>query len=187
MSTTITTTELPLASGIWAVDPAHSSVEFTVRHLGLAKVRGRFDQFSGVLDVGATLAETSVRTDVELGSVDTNNADRDAHLASGDFFGAEANPLMTFRSTAITGTESDFELTGDLTIGGLTRSVTFATEFHGQEAYPLDGTTRAGFSATGRISRSDFGVSFDMPLGADRAAIGDKVGIELEIQVVAPR
>lgn len=186
MSTTITDTILPLTGGHWDVDPAHSSVEFTVRHLGLAKVRGRFDSFSGHLEVGKSLSDSSVVAEVSLSSVDTNNADRDAHLAGSDFFGAESHPTMTFASTSIVEQGDDYLLHGDLTIGSITQPVVFDAEFHGTEVYPLDGTTRAGFSAAGRISRGDFGIAFDVPLGADKVAIGDKVNIELEIQVIAP-
>ena len=186
MSIAADPTTLPLTAGAWIVDPVHSSVEFSVRHLGLAKVRGRFDEFSGHLDVGQGLSDSSVVAEVALASVDTNNADRDAHLAGSDFFGAEAHPTMSFVSTSIVEQGSTYLLEGNLTIGAITGPVLFEAELYGTEVYPLDGSTRAGFSVTGRISRSAFGIEFDIPLGADKVAIGDKVSVELEIQLVAP-
>ena len=113
--------------------PSISSVEFTVRHLGLAKVRGRFSEFSGHLEVGNDLGDTAVLAEVALSSVDTNNADRDAHLAGTDFFGVEANPTMDFASTGIVETSRGYELQGNLTIGETSRPVGFAIEFHGRE------------------------------------------------------
>ena len=112
-------------------------------------------------------------------SIDTNNADRDGHLQSTDFFGVENHPQMSFISTSV----SETALSGDLTINGVTKPVTFDLEFHG---VAVDGyeTTRAGFSAEGEISRSDFGIDFNMPIGLDGMLIGDKIAIELEIQAV---
>lgn len=183
---TPTVTDTPLQIGNWSIDTAHSSVEFTVRHLGLAKVRGRFNEFTGTVEVDGSVAATRVSADVDLASVDTNNADRDAHLRSSDFFSVETHPAMSFRSTTVSGDASGYRLDGDLTINGRTRPVSFDVEFHGTEDYPADGTTRAGFSATGVISRRDFGVEFDVPLGGDKVAIGDRVNIELEVQLVSP-
>ncbi|MEQ8717950.1 MAG: YceI family protein [Acidimicrobiales bacterium] len=184
--TATTTHEMPLAAGTWSVDTVHSAVEFTVRHLGLAKVRGRFNDFSGAVVVGDSVADTRVDAEVQMASVDTNNADRDAHLRSGDFFSVDTNPTMTFRSTGVVADGDDYRLDGELTLAGTTRPVSFSVELHGTEVYPMDDSTRAGFSATSAISRKDFGISFDVPLGADKVAIGDKVTIELEIQLVAP-
>lgn len=182
----MTTTTLPLQTGTWTADHAHSSVEFTVRHLGLAKVRGRFNDFDAEVAVGETLAGSAVRATIDLSSIDTNNADRDAHLRSTDFFDLESHPTMTFASTALRADGDDYLLTGDLTINGVTRQVELEVDFLGSESYPMDDSTRAGFSARGEISRKEFGVEFDIPLGADKVAIGDKVRIELEIQLVAP-
>ena len=166
-----------LTAGTWNIEPAHSSVGFTVRHLGLSKVRGQFNAFSGEVTIADDQTASSVSATVELASIDTNNADRDGHLQSTDFFGVESNPQMTFVSTGV----SQSSLTGDLTINGITKSVTFDLEFHG---VAVDGyeTTRAGFSAEGEILRSDFGIAFNMPIGLDGMLISDKVNIELEIQ-----
>lgn len=168
-----------LHAGSWTIEPAHSSVGFTVRHLGLSKVRGQFNSFSGSVEIADEQLDSTVEASVELSSIDTNNADRDGHLQSTDFFGVENNPRMTFVSTDV----SASTLTGDLTINGITRPVTFDLDFHGVvvDGY---GVTRAGFSAEGRIFRSDFGIDFNMPVGLDGMLIGDKIDIELEIQAV---
>ena len=180
------TAALPLTTGTWPVDHAHSSVEFTIRHLGLTKVRGRFNRFDAELAVGDDLADCRLDATVELSSVDTNNADRDGHLQGTDFFGVEANPQMTFASTEIRRDGDDFAVVGDLTINGITQTVELDVEFNGLETYPMDQKQHAGFSATGEISRGAFGIDFDMPLGVDKVALGDKVKIELEIQLVDP-
>jgi len=168
-----------LTAGQWAVEPSHSSVGFTVRHLGLSKVRGQFNEFSGTATIGDDPTQSTISTTVELSSIDTNNADRDGHLQSTDFFGVEANPQMTFTSTSVT----EGQLVGDLTINGVTKPIAFELEFHGvvEDGY---GVTRAGFSATGELLRSDYGISFNMPVGLDGMLIGDKITIELEIQLV---
>lgn len=186
MTAPVTTTTLPLAPGLWTLDKNHSSVLFVVRHLGLSNVRGRFDTFEATLDVGPTLESIKVTADVDLSSVDTNNADRDAHLRSTDFFDTEQHQTMTFRSTAVTGSGEDYELAGDLTIAGVTKPVTFDVEFHGTEIFPGDQSTHAGFSATGEIKRSEFGIDFGIIAGAEKLMLGDKIKIELDIQFVAP-
>jgi polyisoprenoid-binding protein YceI len=186
-STTTTATDLPLDAGTWALDLDHSGVHFKVRHIGLSNVRGRFNRFDATLAVGETLADTRVEATVELSSVDTNQPDRDAHLLSTNFFSAEQHPAMTFRSTGVRAAgEGEYALDGELTVNGVTRPVTLDVEFHGVEAYPLDGSTHAGFSATTTVDREDFGVDFNMPMGVDRFALGRKVAVELELQFVAP-
>ena len=168
-----------LTAGTWNIEPVHSEIGFTVRHLGLSKVRGRFNSFSGTLTIADDPADSSIEATVDLASVDTNNPDRDGHLRSTDFFDVEQNPTLTFRSTAIT----KDSLTGDLTINGVTKPITMDLEFYG---VTVDGyeTTRAGFSAQGKIKRSDYGIDFNAPLGMDGMLISDNVNIELEIQAV---
>ena len=176
----MTATETPvITAGTWAIEPMHSEVGFTVRHLGMSKVRGRFNTFSGSAVIGQDLASAQVEATIDLSSVDTNNADRDGHLKSGDFFNAETHPQMSFVSTA--GTADT--LVGELTINGITKLVELDVDFHG---VAVDGyeMTRAGFSAAGTIKRSDFGIDFNAPLGMDGMLISDKVAIELEIQLV---
>ncbi len=184
--TTISTTTLPLATGTWTADSAHTTVGFVVRHLGLSRVRGRFNGVTAQLVVGDDLASSSVNAVIEMGSVTTGNADRDAHLASSDFFNAETNPTMTFRSTSITGDGEEYTLIGDLTISGITKQVELDVEFFGTSVFPGDQSTRAGFSATGTISRKDFGINFNAPVGADKVMISDKVALDLDVQLVAP-
>lgn len=185
MSSTSSTSTLPIAPGTWTADVAHSGILFQVRHLGLTNVRGRFNDFTATLTVGETLADVQVTADVALTSVDTSNADRDAHLRSTDFFGVENNPRMTFTSTGIEGSGSDYELTGDLTINGVTKSVTFEVEFHGTEVFPGDQKAHVGFDASTTIKRSDFGVSFGIVAG-EKLMLADKVKVELEVQFVEP-
>ena len=174
-----TTTAPSLHTGTWVIEPAHSEVGFTVRHLGLSKVRGRFNAFSGAAQITDPATASSVTASIDLSSVDTNNADRDGHLRSGDFFNAETQPEMRFVSTVVT----DDSMTGELTINGVTKQVELELDFHGVvvDGY---GMTRAGFSADGEIRRSDFGIDFNMPIGLDGALISDKVTINLEIQLV---
>jgi polyisoprenoid-binding protein YceI len=186
MTTTPLTTTLPLSQGVWALDKNHSGVFFVVRHLGLSNVRGRFDTFDATLEVGSELDSVSVSAEVELSSVDTNNADRDAHLRGTDFFETDKHPLMTFRSTSITGQGENYELAGDLTIAGVTKPVTFDVEFNGSEIFPGDQSTHAGFTATGQIKRSDYGIDFGIIAGAEKLMLGDKIKIELDLQFVAP-
>jgi polyisoprenoid-binding protein YceI len=177
---------LPLASGEWALDPAHSGVHFKVRHLGLTNVRGRFNEFTAALVVGETLDDVSVTATIDMASVDTNQPDRDAHLLSTDIFGADRNPTMEFRSTRVTGGGDEYELHGELTINGVTRTVAIPVEFTGLQTYPIDGSTHAGFTGETRLSRSDYGIDFNVPLGVDKLALGDKVKVELDLQFSAP-
>jgi len=179
-------TTLPLATGTWTADPNHSTVGFTVRHLGLSKVRGRFEDVTATLVVGRDLASTSVTAEIDMASVSTGNADRDAHLASSDFFNAEKNPKMTFRSTSIEGSGEEYTLIGDLTLNGITKPVELEVEFFGTSIFPVDQSTHAGFTATGSLSRKDYGIEFNMALGGDKVMISDKVNLELDVQLVAP-
>ena len=181
MSTTTTT--LPLTTGTWTVDPAHSGVHFKVRHLGLTNVRGRFNVFDAWLEVGSDLASTKFGSTIDIGSVDTNNSDRDGHLLSSDFFAADAHPQMTFTSTAIRRTgEGEYEADGDLTINGVTKPVTLDVEFTGHQVHPGDGKEHAGFFATAKVARDDFGIDFNMPLGMDKFALGKKIDVEIDVQ-----
>lgn len=178
-------TALALPAGRWTLDAPHSGVSFVVRHLGLANVRGRFGSFDATLDVGADLATTELTASIDLASVDTNNADRDAHLRSSDFFATDEHPTLAFRSTRITGAGEDYEVAGDLTIAGVTKEVELSVEFHGTEVFPVDQRTHAGFTAAAEIRRSDFGVDFGIVPG-EKLLLGDKVKVELDIQLVAP-
>jgi polyisoprenoid-binding protein YceI len=182
-----TTTALPLVAGVWTLDAAHSGIHFKVRHLGLSNVRGRFDDFDATLTVGDTLEDVSVSATISLSSVNTNNPDRDAHLRSTDILNVETNPKLEYRSTRITGNGDEYQMEGDLTMNGTTKRVGFPVDFNGVSVYPMDGSDHAGFTATTAIHRSVFGIDFNVPLGVDKLALGDKVDIELELQFVAPK
>lgn len=175
--TTSSSEHTALTAGTWTIDPAHSEVGFSVRHLGLSKVRGRFNSFDGTLTIAEDQTASSVSATIQLASVDTNNEMRDGHLQSADFFNAEANPTMDFVSTGV----SENSLTGDLTLNGITNSVTLDLSYNGV-AVDQNETTRAGFNATGSVLRSDFGIDFNAPFGIDGMLVSDKVTIELEIQ-----
>lgn len=174
------TAPLPLAAGAWTLDTAHAVVGFTVRHLGISKVRGRFAAFDATLTVGETLDQSAVTATVELASIDTGNTQRDEHVRSADILDVEKRPTMTFRSTRIHGQDADWTLAGDLTIGGVTRPVEFEVEFGGVEDFVAAGSRRAGFEATGAIKGSDFGMGFGS------AVLSDTVKIQLDLQFIAP-
>ena len=179
---------LPLATGTGAFDPNHSGVHFKVRHLGLTNVRGRFNDVDAWLEVGDDLADTRFGASIDMATVDTNQPDRDAHLRSTDFFAADANPTMTFTSTAIRDVGSnEYEADGDLTINGITKPVTLAVEFTGATEFPGDGKLHSGFIATAQILRDDFGIDFNMPLGLDKFALGKKIDVEIDVQFSAPQ
>lgn len=178
---------LPLSTGTWAFDPAHSSVTFKVRHLGLTNVRGRFNGVDASLEIGNDLETTKFGATIDLTTIDTNQADRDAHLRGTDFFGTDSNPTLTFASTAIRETGNDeYEADGDLTINGVTRPITLAVEFTGSVTHPGDGKTHSGFIATADVLRDDFGIDFNMPLGIDKFALGKKIAVEIDVQFTAP-
>jgi polyisoprenoid-binding protein YceI len=186
MTTPATIDRSTLTTGTWTLDPSHSAVTFSIRHLGISKVRGRFDRFDATLEVGSHSDEVRVTATVDLASVDTNHPDRDAHLRSTDFFDVETNPQMRFVSTSITPSDDGYVMTGDLTLNGITRPLELPVEFHGVEEY-MGKELHAGFSAAGELRRSDFGIDFGiLPLGGDRLALADLVKIELDVQFVAP-
>jgi polyisoprenoid-binding protein YceI len=178
---------LPLTQGRWTLDPHHSAVAFTIRHLGLSRVRGRFERFDATLDVGATINDVRVAAQVEMASVNTGQPDRDNHLRATDFFNVEQHPELRFVSTALSGSGDAWQMTGEVTLNGHTHPLTLAVEFNGAEVHPGDGKLHAGFSATGTLKRSKFGIEFGLlPLGGDRLALGDDVKLEIEIQFYAP-
>jgi polyisoprenoid-binding protein YceI len=180
MTTTVpTSTSVPgLVAGTWTIDPSHSEVGFTVRHL-MTKVRGQFEKFEGTVTTGDTLADTKAEATIDLNSVNTREPQRDAHLRSSDFFDVENHGPMTFVSTSFDGATAK----GELTIKGVTNVVELDVTFLGvdKDAY---GNTRIGFEATTEINRKDFGVDFDIPLDGGKLLVGHKVNIELSVQAV---
>jgi len=181
MSTT-TLTRVP--TGTWAVDPSHSRVEFQVKHLGIATVRGHFAKFGGTLEIGEDLASAKANGTVEAASVSTNEEGRDTHLRSGDFFDVEQYPQITFDSRSIAPTSEDtFEITGDLTLHGVTRELTLKAEITGTEQDPW-GNDRVGLEVTGQLERGDYGITFNQALGSGNVMVSDKVKLHLDISAV---
>ena len=179
MTTTIAT-QIP--TGTWTVDPGHSTVGFAVKHMGIATVRGKFEQFEGALEV--TENGVVARGTVQAASVNTNEEQRDAHLRSADFFNAEANPVIAFQSTAIEPVDEDtFEITGDLTINGVTNPITLKAEIQGLDTDPW-GNERVGLEVTGQLSRGDYGMTFNQALGSGNMLVADKVKLALDISAV---
>jgi polyisoprenoid-binding protein YceI len=171
-------TETGIVAGTWTIDPSHSEVGFTVRHL-MSKVRGQFETFEGTLTTGERLEDTRATASIDLNSVSTRDEQRDAHLRSKDFFGVEENGPMTFTTTSFDGSTA----TGELTIKGVTRPVELDVEFLGVDQDPWGGT-RVGFEATATINRKDWGVDFNIPLDGGKLLIGDKVSITLAVEAV---
>ncbi|GAA4386214.1 YceI family protein [Tsukamurella soli] len=169
-----------LEPSTWTIDPVHSSVNFSVRHLMVSKVRGQFDTFSGTITVGENGA-ASVTAEVDVTSVNTRNEQRDAHIRTADFFDAEKFPKATFVSTGVTPKGADFVLAGDLTLRGVTRPVQFDLEFLGTNPGMGNGEV-AAFEASTVIMRQDFGITIDMPLETGGKVIGDKITLTLEIE-----
>ncbi|CAM3292970.1 hypothetical protein PSET11_02231 [Arthrobacter ulcerisalmonis] len=174
-----------LSAGTWTLDAAHSEVGFVVRHAGISKVRGKFTQAEATLVVGEGVTGSSVEATVQTASFDSNDANRDGHVKSADFFDVEQFPVMTFKSTGAEGGAEEFKLTGDLTIKETTLPVTFDVEFGGMAVDPF-GATRAGFSATTQISRKAFGITWNAALEAGGVLVGDKVTINVDAAFVLP-
>src|SRR3977135_954834 len=158
MTTAPSTVSLPLAPGRWAVDTNHSSIGFSIRHLGVSKVRGRFTRFEADVVIGDTLAPTRVTPTVSIASIDTANADRDAHVLSPDLIDVAKRPTMVFRSTRVAGAGSEYQIDGDLTIGDVTRPIVLAVELGGIENFP-GGPRHAGFEGTTQIRRKAFALA----------------------------
>jgi len=181
MSATLETTGL--AAGTWNIDPVHSEVGFVVRHVMVSKVKGVFSKFEGAITVDEDPLKSKVEATIDASSIDTREAQRDAHLRSSDFFDVETHPEIRFVSTSAARAGDDFKVTGDLTIHGVTRPVDLALELNGVGPDPWGGL-RAGFSATTEISRADFGIVFNIPLDGGGVVVGDKIKIYLEIEAV---
>jgi polyisoprenoid-binding protein YceI len=170
-------------AGTWTIDPVHSEVGFSVRHMMVSKVRGRFNTFSGEIVTGEKPANSSVTAEIDLASIITGNEQRDAHIRSADFFEVETYPKMTFRSTGVRQDGDDYILDGELTLKGVTKTVPLRLELNGFAEDPYGGT-RAGFTATTEINRGDFNVSFNAPMQNGGVVVSDKVNIHLEIEAV---
>ncbi len=170
-------------TGTWKLDPAHSEVSFTVKHLAISKVRGTFETFDVTIVTAEDPKNSTIEAVIDVASVNTNQKDRDNHLRTSDFFLAEAHPSMTFVSTSIVADGDDFTVEGPLTLRGVTKPVTLTGTFGGivTDGY---GQTKAGATATAKINRQDFGVSWNNALEAGGFTLGDIVTITLDLQLV---
>jgi polyisoprenoid-binding protein YceI len=183
MTTPSTATAIPgYVAGTWNIDPVHSEVGFSVRHMMVSKVRGKFDTFSGQFVTGEDPLSSSVTAEIELTSINTGNQQRDDHIRSADFFEVDKHQKMTYRSTGVRLSDGDYVLDGELTIKGVTKNVPLKLELNGFGPDPYGGT-RAGFTATGEINRSDFGINFGLGEGGG-VVVSDKVNLLLEIEAV---
>ncbi len=179
---TATPADTGLPTGTWKVDPVHSSVEFQVKHLGIATVKGQFKEFEGTVEVGPDGA--SAYGAVQTASVDTREPQRDEHLRSADFFEVDTYPQIDFRSTAIRRAgEDELEIDGELEIHGVRRPITLKTEIEGTET-DLQGNERVGLSASAQINRSDFEMRFNAALGSGNVVVSDKVKILVNVSAV---
>jgi polyisoprenoid-binding protein YceI len=175
-----------LTPGTWTIDAAHSTLGFVARHMMLSKVRGRFTDFTATIEIADPPQNSTVSAEVQMASVTTGDEGRDNHLRTNDFFDVESHPTMTLRSTGFEAAGDDgddYVMHADLTIKGTTSPVDFELEFAGVGQDPWGGT-RAGFTASTTINRKDFGVNFNAPLEAGGVLVGDKVTIELDVQLV---
>jgi polyisoprenoid-binding protein YceI len=178
----MTTSEQTLRSGSWPLDPAHSSVNFTIRHLGISKVRGRFNRFETDFVVNGDGAAT-VEATVHLESIDTGNEQRDEHARAADLLDVANRPTLHFKATEPTQVAEDFEVAGELTIGEISHPVTLEVEWGGIQTFAPTGDRHIGFTATTAIKRTDFGVAPGLPT----AMLSDKITIELDIQLIEPK
>ncbi len=168
----------------FALDPAHSQVEFVVRHMVISKVRGSFGSFRVDLDVDETTnLPTSVNAEIDAASIDTKVADRDAHLRSADFLHVELHDKLSFRSTRISGTPDDFKIDGALTIHGTTRPVTLSASVDGRLNDPW-GNDRIAYSAKTKVNRKDFGLTWNQALETGGLLVGEDIEIELTLEAV---
>jgi len=186
MATTDTLSTHPaFVAGTWKLDPTHAEISFTVKHLAISKVRGKFETFDVTIVTTPDDADGihTIDATIDIASVNTNQAQRDAHLRTSDFFLVDEHPTATFHSTGGSWDGDDFTIVGDLTLRGVTREITLTGELGGltTDGY---GNTRAGASATTTINRHDFGVSWNAALEAGGLTLGDDVKIEIDLQVI---
>ncbi|HEX2381529.1 MAG TPA: YceI family protein [Acidimicrobiales bacterium] len=177
--------EVPVA-GVYEIDGAHTSVEFVGRHMMITKVRGRFSDVKGRITITENPEDSHVEVEIGTDSVSTGNSDRDNHLRSADFFDVDQYPTITFRSTLVRALpNATWEVAGDLTVHGTTRSVILQVDFDGADVSPI-GDERIGFSAATEVNREDFGLTWNMALETGGLLVGKTARIELAVQAVAP-
>ena len=176
-------TTLSLPVGTWTIDPTHTRVGFVARHMMVTKVRGSFTEFTADIEIAENPSDSTLTAEVQMASIDTGNADRDGHLRTNDFFDIEAHPTMRLVATGFEGSGTSYVMRADLTIKGVTKLVEFDLEFDGVGQDPWGGT-RAGFTATATINRKDWGIEWNAPLEAGGVLVGEKIQIELDVQLV---
>lgn len=175
-------TDFSSATGTWNIDPTHTSISFVVRHAMIAKVRGTFNDFAGSFTIdGDNIGASTASLTIQAASIDTANADRDGHLASPDFLDVENFPTISFTSTSAAVKGDDLLVTGDLTIHGVTQSVTIEFEYNGTQVDPW-GNTKIGFEGKAEISRKDFGLTWNAALEGGGVIVGDTVKLELDVE-----
>src|SRR5690625_2419238 len=169
----------------WNVDTVHSTVGFSVRHMMISNVKGTFNEFDGNIELDPTdLTDASIEFTIDASSVDTRMPDRDDHLRSADFFDVENHPNLTFKATEIKKTSEDnYDMTGDFTIRGTTKTVTFDITFVGMAKDPMSGDEAAGFTGSTKINRKDFGLTWNTALETGGFVVSDEVKINIEIQL----
>lgn len=181
---TQTQIEYPELTGDYTIDPAHSRFGFVARHAMVTKVRGQFNRFEGTLRVdGDQPLASSGELVIEASSIDTRNPDRDAHIRSNDFLAMEEYPQISFRTTRLEGGPDRYRVTGDLTVRGVTKPVTFQVDVTGAAVDPW-GQTRVGFEGTAVVNRKDWGVSWNAALEAGGVLVSEKVTLEFEISAI---
>lgn len=171
-----------LSVGTWAIDPVHSSIGFSVRHLMVSKVRGNFENFSGAIVV-AEDGTPSVTAEIAVDSLHTGNEQRDAHVKSADFLDVDKYPTATFRSTNVRANGDNYAVDGEFTLKGVTKPVSLDLEFNGVNPGMGHGEV-AGFEASVILNRKDFGIDIDMPLETGGTVVGDKITITLAIEAL---
>jgi len=181
MTTTTSTTQLP--TGTWNIDPSHSTIEFSVRHLMISKVKGNFKTFSGTVTVPDDPYQASLHVTIDPNSIDTGDTTRDNHLRSADFFGIEEHPVVEYTSTAVRPAGDGYVVEGQLTLHGVSRPVALDLDLNGVGGDPW-GNTRAGFTATTEINRRDFGIDISMPMETGGVVVGDKVRLTVEVELI---
>ncbi|MDO5533568.1 MAG: YceI family protein [Propionibacteriaceae bacterium] len=176
--------QLTELQGTYVLDPSHTTIGFVTRHAMVTKVRGSFEEYTGTATIdGANPSASTLNVDIKAGSINTRNADRDAHVRSGDFLDVEAHPEITFRGTDFAISGDVAEVTGDLTIRGTTKSVTIPFEFQGAAKDPF-GNERIGFEGSTDISRADFGLTWNAALETGGFLVADKVVLEFEVSAI---
>ncbi|GAB3446941.1 YceI family protein [Streptomonospora sediminis] len=170
-----------LQPGTWQIDTAHSVIGFSVRHMMISRVRGRFESFDAALTIPEDPMQSSVQATIDADSINTDNAERDQHVRSADFFDTATHPQWRFESTGIRTSGEDFVMDGDLTVRGNTRPVALTLEFNGVTRDPY-GMLRAGFHAETEISRKAFGVDIEMPMDGGGVVVADRIKIEIDAE-----